>query len=157
MAANKVFPAVATGNTVVLKPSPHTPLTTVMMGEIAAECFPPGVVNILSGGNDLGKWMVEHPDVAHITFTGSAATGKNIMQSSAGTLKKITLELGGNDAAIVMPKTDINEVAPQIFGSAMFNSGQTCVAIKVRPPARRTRRAGEQQNAPARRLQRHAG
>eukprot|EP00944_MAST-04C_sp_MAST-4C-sp1_P000976 g976.t1 len=130
MAANKLFPAVITGNTVVLKPSPHTPLTTVMMGEIAVEAFPPGVMNILSGGNELGRWIVDHPDIVHISFTGSAATGKNIMRSAAGTLKKLTLELGGNDAAIVMPHTNIDEVAPQIFGSAMFNSGQTCVAIK---------------------------
>ena len=130
MAANKLFPAVITGNTVVLKPSPHTPLTTVMMGEIAAQAFPPGVMNIISGGNDLGRWIVEHPDIVHITFTGSAATGKNIMKSAAGTLKKLTLELGGNDAAIVMPETNIDEVAPKIFSAAMFNSGQTCVAIK---------------------------
>ena len=130
MAANKLFPAVITGNTVVLKPSPHTPLTTVMMGEIAVEAFPPGVINILSGGNELGRWIVDHPDIVHISFTGSAATGKNIMRSAAGTLKKLTLELGGNDAAIVMPHTNIDEVAPQIFGSAMFNSGQTCIAIK---------------------------
>ena len=130
MAANKLFPAVITGNTVVLKPSPHTPLTTVMMGEIAAQAFPPGVMNIISGGNDLGRWIVEHPDIVHISFTGSAATGKNIMQTAAGTLKKLTLELGGNDAAIVMPETNIDEVAPEIFGHAMFNSGQTCVAIK---------------------------
>ena len=130
MAANKLFPAVITGNTVVLKPSPHTPLATIMMGEIAAKAFPPGVMNILSGGNELGRWIVDHPDIVHISFTGSAATGKNIMRSAAGTLKKLTLELGGNDAAIVMPETNIDEVAPQIFGSAMFNSGQTCVAIK---------------------------
>ncbi len=130
MAVDKLMPAVITGNTIVLKPSPHTPLTTVMMGEIAAKAFPPGVINILSGGNELGRWIVDHPDVVHITFTGSAATGKSIMKSAAGTLKKLTLELGGNDAAIVMPETNLDEVAPQIFGSAMFNSGQTCVAIK---------------------------
>ena len=92
MAANKLFPAVITGNTVVLKPSPHTPLTTVMMGEIAAQAFPPGVMNIISGGNDLGRWIVEHPDIVHISFTGSAATCKNIMLTAAGTLKKLTLE-----------------------------------------------------------------
>ena len=130
MACDKLMPAVVTGNTIVLKPSPHTPLTTVMMGELAATAFPPGVINILSGGNELGRWIVDHPDIVHITFTGSAATGKNIMKSAAGTLKKLTLELGGNDAAIVMPETNLDEVAPQIFGSAMFNSGQTCVAIK---------------------------
>ena len=130
MAANKMFPSVITGNTVVIKPSPYTPLTTIMMGEIAKDVFPPGVMNIVSGGNELGQWIVEHPSISHVTFTGSEATGKSIMKTAAGTLKKLTLELGGNDAAIVMPETNVDEVAPKIFKAAMFNSGQTCVSIK---------------------------
>ena len=130
MAANKVFPAVITGNTIVLKPSPYTPVTTAMMGEIAQKCFPPGVVNIVTGGNELGRWIVSHDDVSHITFTGSEATGRAIMQECSKTVKKVTLELGGNDAAIVMPNTNIDEVAPKIFFAGMFNSGQTCIAIK---------------------------
>lgn len=130
MAANKVFPAVITGNTIVLKPSPYTPVTTIMMGQIAQKCFPPGVVNIVSGGNELGKWIVAHPDVAHITFTGSEATGRHIMAEASKSIKKVTLELGGNDAAIVLPGTDIRVAAPKIFQGAAFNSGQTCVCIK---------------------------
>ena len=90
----------------------------------------PGVVNILTGGNDLGAMMVKHPNVAHVSFTGSAATGKHIMASAAGTLKKLTLELGGNDPAIVLPGSDISKVAPGVFQRAMYNSGQVCVAIK---------------------------
>lgn len=130
MAANKILPGVITGNTVVLKPSPHTPLSTVMLSEIAAKAFPAGVVNIVTGGDQLGRWMVEHPDVQHVSFTGSARTGKAIMASAAGTLKKLTLELGGNDPAIVLPGSDPKKFAPQIFKKAMFNTGQVCVAIK---------------------------
>ena len=81
-----------------------------MLGSIAQRAFPPGVVNIVTGGDDLGRWIVEHPDVAHISFTGSERTGKAIMASAAGTLKKLTLELGGNDPAIVLPGTDIKKV-----------------------------------------------
>lgn len=130
MAANKIFPAVITGNTIVLKPSPYTPLATVMLAKIAAKAFPPGVVNIVTGGDQLGRWIVDHPDVQHISFTGSERTGKAIMASAAKTLKKVTLELGGNDPAIVLPGTDIKKAAPQIFGKAMYNTGQVCVAIK---------------------------
>lgn len=87
-------------------------------------------MNILTGGDELGQMMVEHPKIAHISFTGSASTGKRIMATGAATLKKVTLELGGNDPAIVLPDVDSAEVAPKIFGGAMFNTGQVCVAIK---------------------------
>jgi len=130
MACNKILPSVITGNTVVVKPSPYTPLTTVMLSEVAAKAFPAGVVNILSGGDQLGQLIVEHPDVKHVTFTGSAATGKRIVATGASQLKKVTLELGGNDAAIVLPGTDVKKAAPKIFGGAMFNTGQVCIAIK---------------------------
>jgi acyl-CoA reductase-like NAD-dependent aldehyde dehydrogenase len=130
MACNKLIPSVITGNTVVLKPSPYTPLSTVMLSKMAAKVFPAGVMNILSGGDQIGQWIVEHPDVKHISFTGSAATGKKIMATGAAQLKKVTLELGGNDAAIVMPGTDVKKIAPKIFGGAMFNTGQVCIAIK---------------------------
>eukprot|EP00041_Stephanoeca_diplocostata_P039781 m.1637797 g.1637797 ORF g.1637797 m.1637797 type:complete len:508 (-) comp26210_c0_seq1:244-1767(-) len=130
MAANKLLPAVITGNTVILKPSPYTPLSTVMLSELAVQVFPPGVMNILTGGDGLGQWMVEHPDIVHITFTGSQATGQKILKTGADRIKKITLELGGNDAAIVLPDADIKAVAPKLFGRAFFNSGQVCVAIK---------------------------
>jgi len=130
MAANKILPAVTTGNTVVLKPSPYTPLATVMLSALAAEAFPAGVMNILTGGNSLGQRIVEHPDIAHISFTGSAATGKRIMATGASKLKKLTLELGGNDAALVLPDASVAKIAPAIFQKSMFNTGQVCIAIK---------------------------
>jgi len=130
MAGNKLLPSVIVGNTCIVKPSPYTPLSTVMLAEIAKEAFPAGVMNILTGGDELGQMMVEHPKIAQISFTGSAATGKKIMATGASTLKKVTLELGGNDPAIVLPDVDPKEVAPKIFGGAMFNTGQVCVAIK---------------------------
>mmetsp|Transcript_32166 Transcript_32166/g.72980 ORF Transcript_32166/g.72980 Transcript_32166/m.72980 type:complete len:528 (-) Transcript_32166:14-1597(-) len=130
MAANKLLPSVIVGNVCIVKPSPYTPLATVMLAEMARDAFPPGVMNILTGGDELGQMMVEHPKIAQISFTGSAATGKKIMATGAATLKKVTLELGGNDPAIVLPDVDPREVAPKIFGGAMFNTGQVCVAIK---------------------------
>ena len=87
-------------------------------------------MNIMTGGDELGQMMVEHPKIAQISFTGSAATGKKIMATGAGTLKKVTLELGGNDPAIVLPDVDIKDAAPKIFQGAMNNTGQVCVAIK---------------------------
>jgi len=126
----KIAPATLAGNTVILKPSPYTPLTSLMLGEVMAEVFPPGVVQVLSGGNDIGKWMTAHPGIAKISFTGSTPTGKHIMASAAQDLKRITLELGGNDSAIVMPDVDAKTAAPQIFAGAFANSGQVCSAIK---------------------------
>lgn len=130
MAANKLFPALCTGNTIVLKPSPFTPLATLMLSEIVAKTLPPGVANIITGGNDAGQCLVEHPDVKMITFTGSNATGKKIMATGAGQLKKVMLELGGNDPAIILPGSDIQKIGPTIFDKAMFNTGQVCVALK---------------------------
>jgi acyl-CoA reductase-like NAD-dependent aldehyde dehydrogenase len=126
----KILPSTITGNTCVIKPSPYTPLATAMLSEAAQKAFPAGVVNILTGGDELGQMIVEHPKVAQISFTGSAATGKKIMATGAGTLKKVTLELGGNDPAIVLPDVDIKDAAPKIFAGAMMNTGQVCVAIK---------------------------
>jgi acyl-CoA reductase-like NAD-dependent aldehyde dehydrogenase len=126
----KVGPALLAGNTVVAKPAPTTPLTTLKFGELCAEVLPPGVVNIIADQNDLGGALTSHADVAKVAFTGSTATGKKVMASVAGTLKRLTLELGGNDAAIVLDDVDPKEVAPKIFGGAMVNSGQVCLAIK---------------------------
>ncbi|HKR90371.1 MAG TPA: aldehyde dehydrogenase family protein, partial [Phenylobacterium sp.] len=114
----------------VLKPSEITPLTTLRLAELAAEIFPPGVLNVVSGGNDLGAWLVEHPDVRKISFTGSTATGRRIMASASGNLKRITLELGGNDPAIVLPDVDIEKTAKELFWAAFQNSAQFCVAAK---------------------------
>ena len=126
----KVAPALLSGNTVVAKPAPTTPLTTLRFCELAASILPPGVLNVITDQNDLGTSLTQHPDVAKVAFTGSTATGRKVMASVANTLKRITLELGGNDAAIILPGTDPKEVAPKIFMGAMMNSGQVCLAIK---------------------------
>ena len=126
----KVAPALLAGNTVVAKPAPTTPLTTLKFGELCARILPPGVVNVIVDQNDLGTALTSHPDVAKVAFTGSTATGKKVMASAAGTLKRLTLELGGNDAAIVLEDADPKEVAPKIYAAAMFNAGQGCIAIK---------------------------
>jgi acyl-CoA reductase-like NAD-dependent aldehyde dehydrogenase len=126
----KVAPALVAGNTMVLKPSPFTPLCTLKIGELFRDIFPPGVLNIISGGDDLGPWMTAHPGFAKISFTGSTATGKRVMESAAKDLKRVTLELGGNDAAIVLPDVDLDAVAEKIFFGAFFNSAQICVATK---------------------------
>lgn len=128
--AFKIPTALLAGNTVVVKPAPTTPLTTLKLGEIIAEIFPAGVVNIVTDQNDLGGYLTQHPGVAKISFTGSSATGKKVMASAAGTLKRLTLELGGNDAAIVLPGADPAVVAPGIFSGAFMNAGQVCLAIK---------------------------
>src|SRR6516165_8795524 len=126
----KVAPALLAGNAVVAKPAPTTPLTTLKFGELCARILPPGVVNIIVDQNDLGTALTNHPDVAMVAFTGSTATGKKVMASAAGTIKRLTLELGGNDAAIVLEDADPKEVAPKIFAAATSLSGQGCIAIK---------------------------
>jgi len=126
----EIAPALLAGNTVIAKPAPTTPLTTLKLGELCARILPRGVVNVIVDQNDLGSALTSHPDVAKVAFTGSTATGKNVMASAAGTLKRLTLELGGNDAAIVLDDADPKEVAPKIYDAAMLISGQACVAIK---------------------------
>lgn len=130
LAMHKVAQALYTGNTLVLKPSPYTPLTTLAVARLAADIFPAGVLNILAGGNDFGAWMTGHPDIDKITFTGSVATGKKVLASAAGTLKRVTLELGGNDATLVLEDADLDKAAAGIARSSFFNSGQICMAIK---------------------------
>lgn len=126
----KIAPALLAGNTVVVKPSPYTPLTSLKIGEIARDILPPGVLNVVSGGDDLGRWITEHPDVNKISFTGSTATGKKVMQSAAANLKRVTLELGGNDAAIVLPDADPAKIAKPLFWAAFRNTAQVCIATK---------------------------
>ena len=126
----KIAPALVAGNTMVLKPSPYTPLCTLKLGEVLRDILPAGVLNVVSGGNDLGSWMTAHPDIQKISFTGSTATGRKIMAASASNLKKITLELGGNDPAIVLPDVDVKETAEKLFWAAFQNSAQFCVAAK---------------------------
>lgn len=119
-----------TGNTVIVKPSPFTPYTALKFAELAQEVLPPGVLQVVGGNNDLGASMCKHPGIAKISFTGSIATGKKVMETSASTLKRVTLELGGNDASIILPDVDIKKVAPQVVMGAFQNSGQVCVATK---------------------------
>ncbi len=127
----KIIPALATGNTVVIKPSPYTPLATLRLGEIIKDIFPAGVINIISGGNDIGQMLSEHQDVNKITLTGSVATGKKVMASAAmSNLKRVTLELGGNDPAIVMPDVDVASIIQPLFWFSFLNTGQVCIAIK---------------------------
>ncbi|MEN4923143.1 aldehyde dehydrogenase family protein [Achromobacter spanius] len=126
----KIAPALLAGNTVVLKPSPYTPLTSLKMGELFRDLTPPGVLNVISGGDRLGPWLTEHPGIDKIAFTGSTATGRRVMQSASSRLKRVTLELGGNDAAIVLPDVDVKETAGKLFWGAFRNSSQYCLATK---------------------------
>jgi acyl-CoA reductase-like NAD-dependent aldehyde dehydrogenase len=130
LAVWKIAPALLAGNTVVIKPSPFTPLATLAMGEVLRDVLPPGVLNVVSGGDGLGAWITEHPTVRKISFTGSTATGKRVAAAAAPDLKRLTLELGGNDAAIVLPDVEPAEVAEKLFWGAFENTGQVCSAIK---------------------------
>jgi len=130
IAVGRIAQALYTGNAAIQKPSPYTPLTTLKMGEITRDVLPPGVLNIIAGGDDLGPWMTAHPGIDKISFTGSVATGKKVLASAATNLKRVTLELGGNDAAIVLDDVDPVKVAREIFWAAFANSGQICLAIK---------------------------
>ncbi|CAN5456087.1 aldehyde dehydrogenase family protein [soil metagenome] len=127
---NKLGPALLAGNTMVAKPAPTTPLTTLLFGELCADILPAGVLNIICDENDLGVLLTTHADVAKVAFTGSTATGKKVMAAAADTVKRVTLELGGNDAAIVLDDVDPKQAARKIYGGAMANAGQICVAIK---------------------------
>jgi acyl-CoA reductase-like NAD-dependent aldehyde dehydrogenase len=126
----KIGPALLAGNTLVLKPSPFTPLTTLRLGELIRDAVPPGVLNVISGGDELGPLMTSHPGFAKISFTGSTQTGRKVMESASRDLKRITLELGGNDAAIILPDIDIDLVAAQLFEGAFHNTAQVCVVTK---------------------------
>jgi acyl-CoA reductase-like NAD-dependent aldehyde dehydrogenase len=126
----KVAPALRAGNTVVLKPSPFTPLTTLKIGQLLAEVLPVGVLNVVAGRDPLGAKLTAHPAIRKITFTGSTATGKLVAAAAASDLKRVTLELGGNDPAIILDDADPADVAAGIFLSAMTNAGQVCVAVK---------------------------
>jgi len=130
LASWKIAPALRAGNTMVLKPSPYTPLATLKMVEILNEVFPSGVLNAVSGGDELGKWMTAHPTPRKVSFTGSVNAGKHVAAAAATDLKRVTLELGGNDPAIILDDVDPAAVAEKIFWGAFANSGQICSAIK---------------------------
>ena len=126
----KLPSALLAGNTVVLKPAATTPLATLRLGQLIGDLLPPGVLNVVADANDLGNVLTSHPLVRKISFTGSTATGPHVMASAAGTIKRVTLELGGNDAAIVLADADVDTVAPALFRLAFRNSGQVCTAVK---------------------------
>jgi acyl-CoA reductase-like NAD-dependent aldehyde dehydrogenase len=126
----KIAPALLAGNTLVLKPSPFTPLTTLKVTEVLRSVMPPGVLNTVSGGDQLGAWMTAHPVPRKVSFTGSIAAGKLVAESAAPDLKRVTLELGGNDPAIVMDDADPAIVSRAIFAAAFANNGQVCSAVK---------------------------
>jgi acyl-CoA reductase-like NAD-dependent aldehyde dehydrogenase len=127
-----VMPAIRIGCTVVLKPSPFTPLATLRLVALINEAgiLPPGVLNVVTGDADVGDRISAHPGIDKITFTGSIATGRRIMERAGATLKKLTLELGGNDAGIVLPGTDISKLIEPLFWGTFINAGQTCSCLK---------------------------
>ena len=126
----QIMPAIRAGNTVVIKPSPFTPLTTLKLVELLQDALPAGVLNAVAGPDALGAILTSHPDVAKVCFTGSTATGRKVMASAAPTVKRLTLELGGNDAGIVLPDADPAAIAEGLFWGAFINNGQTCAALK---------------------------
>ncbi|KAF2010920.1 aldehyde dehydrogenase-like protein [Aaosphaeria arxii CBS 175.79] len=130
LGVGKLGPALITGNTFIMKPSPYTPYCNLKLGELAMHVFPPGVVQVLSGNDDLGPWITEHPSIDKIAFTGSTATGKLVAASCAKTLKRYVLELGGNDAAIVCEDVDIDACVPKLAMLSFLNSGQICMLAK---------------------------
>src|ERR671929_1559378 len=128
MAVWKIGPALATGNTIVLKPAPTTPVSTLKMAEYAAEILPDGVLNVVAGGNDAGAAMVEHPGVDMVSLTGSVGTGKWIAEHAAKTLKRVHLELGGKAPVVVFDDVDLSTVLETIAGTGYYNAGQDCTA-----------------------------
>lgn len=126
----QIIPAIRMGNTVVLKPSEYTPIATLEMVRLINQVLPPGVLNTVSGDGRIGAALTSHPDIDKIMFTGSEATGRRIIEASSRNLAPITLELGGNDAAIVVPGTDAKAISEGLFWGAFLNMGQTCACIK---------------------------
>ncbi|WP_312936300.1 aldehyde dehydrogenase family protein [Pseudomonas sp.] len=125
-----IIPALRAGNCVVSKPSSLTPLSTLRLVQILDRHLPPGVVNIVTGEKGFGSAITTHPGIDKIVFTGSTPTGQSVMRGAASNLKRLTLELGGNDAAIVLPGTPLEAVVDDIFDAAFLNMGQTCAALK---------------------------
>ncbi|MEU2967658.1 aldehyde dehydrogenase family protein [Streptomyces ardesiacus] len=137
LASAKFAPALAAGNTVILKPSPYTPLATRLLGDVVARALPEGVLTIVTGHEPLGARLVAHPGIRHVTFTGSAPTGRAVAAGAAASLARVTLELGGNDAAVLLEDVDVERIADRLFWAAFRNCGQVCMAVKrVYAPAR---------------------
>ena len=122
--------ALLAGNSVVIKPAPTTPVATLRFAQLINEVVPAGVVNVITDDNDLGNALTGHPDIRKVSFTGSTATGRLVMSNAVATLKRLTLELGGNDYAIVLDDIDLSTVVPALFKAAFQNNGQVCLALK---------------------------
>ncbi|MFE5709229.1 aldehyde dehydrogenase family protein [Streptomyces sp. NPDC056501] len=137
LAAAKFAPALAAGNTVVLKPSPHTPLATRLLGSVLAAVLPEDVLTVVTGREPLGARLAAHPGIRHVTFTGSVPTGRAVAEAASASLARVTLELGGNDAAVLLDDVDVDRIADRLFWAAFRNCGQVCMAVKrVYAPAR---------------------
>lgn len=130
LAVAKIAAALITGNCIITKPSPFTPYSILKFTELVRGIFPAGVLQALHGSDMLGPRLCDHPGIDKISFTGSTTTGKAIMAAASRTMKRVTLELGGNNASIVCPDVDVSLVAPQVAIGSFFNSGQLCVASK---------------------------
>ena len=130
IACEKIGTAFAAGDTVVMKPSPFAPLSLLLLGKLVQSAVPAGILSILPGSDDLGAALVVHEKVAMISFTGSISAGRAIMANGASTLKRLSLELGGNDAAIVLPDVNVAKTAQKLFFGAFYRGGQVCAAIK---------------------------
>ncbi|MFH8839088.1 aldehyde dehydrogenase family protein [Streptomyces sp. NPDC017868] len=137
LAAAKFAPALAAGNTMVLKPSPFTPLATRLLGSVLATVLPEDVLTVVTGREPLGARLASHPGIRHVTFTGSVPTGRAVAGAAADSLARVTLELGGNDAAVLLDDVDVDRIADRLFWAAFRNCGQVCMAVKrVYAPAR---------------------
>ncbi|CAL2056770.1 Aldehyde dehydrogenase [Streptomyces murinus] len=137
LAAAKFAPALAAGNTVVLKPSPFTPLATRLLGSVLATALPDDVLTVVTGREPLGARLASHPRIRHVTFTGSVPTGRAVARAAGASLARVTLELGGNDAAVLLDDIDVDRIADRLFWAAFRNCGQVCMAVKrVYAPAR---------------------
>ncbi|MGV9864709.1 aldehyde dehydrogenase family protein [Rhodococcus koreensis] len=126
----KIAPALRAGNTLVVKPSPYTPLTTLAVGRLFRGIVPDGVLNVIAGPEPLGGAMVAHPVPRKVSFTGSTTIGRRVAVAAAERFKRVTLELGGNDPAIILEDSDVADIAPKLFWSAFANNGQICAAVK---------------------------
>jgi len=130
LATAKVIPALLSGNAIIVKPSPRAPIGVTLFLDLLRSCLPPGLISVLHGLDELGEAMIQHPDIRKISFTGSTAVGKRVAASAASELKSVQLELGGNDAAVVLPDANIKTTATQLIDSAFRRSGQFCYATK---------------------------
>ncbi|MBP8535686.1 aldehyde dehydrogenase family protein [Streptomyces sp. MK37H] len=137
LASAKFAPALAAGNTMVLKPSPFTPLATRLLATVLSTALPPDVLTIVTGREPLGARLASHPGIRHVTFTGSVPTGRAVARAAAASLARVTLELGGNDAAILLEDVEVERIADRLFWAAFRNCGQVCMAVKrLYAPAR---------------------